>query len=456
MSYTIVVPVYNEEAILEEEVTKFLRELKKLGNGGFEIILAENGSTDKTLAVAQKLAKKYREVRAIHLSSPGFGKAFRAGAEQARYPHVFLMNADWLDKKFVQKALPLLGGYAIVVGSKVMRGSKDQRPILRRLGSFALTNTLKFFFGYSGTDSHGLKAFRRKELLDLLSYCVSDEVIESELLVRASRANYPITEVPVSIKEMRPPRLSFYYRALKVLKELFQLYLALHQPVKPGLHADDLGLNKEVNQAALEFLRAGRLASVSVLANWPQVGEAAQILRQFPTVEVFLHFNLVEGKSLAAPAKSFDNRVLFAKLLLRLVDPAEVKRELLAQLERLSDLGLKVSGIDGHQHMHALSPIAEVVTEVAREKGIKHVRSYKLMKTQSLLGSIKLTIFRLVAFWTHLISYGQPILPITWRISSWRPFSVASWEALEPQSIKASETIVFHPGLPYDRRPITK
>lgn len=456
MSYSIVVPIYNEEAILEEEITNFLRKLKKLGEDRFEIILAENGSTDKTLAIAQRLAKKHREVRTLHLSQPGFGKAFHAGAEQALYPNIFLLNADWLDKKFVQEALPLLVDYPIVVGSKVMRGAKDERPLLRKFGSFALTNALKFFFGYHGTDSHGLKAFRRKELLTLLSVCGSDEVIESELLVRAMRSNYPITEVPVSLKEMRPPRLSFYYRALKVLKELFQLYLALHQPIKPGLHADDLGLNKEVNQAALKFLKEGRLASVSVLANGPRVEEASQLLKQFPTVEIFLHFNLVEGKSLADPTRIFDTKILFPKLLLRLVDPAEVKRELLAQLKRLSALGLKVSGIDGHQHVHALSPIAEVVTAVAREKGIKHVRSYKEMKTHSFFGSLKLTVFKLVAFWTHFIFYGRLTLPTTWRTRSWRSFFVASWEALDPKTTAAGETIVFHPGLPYDRRPITK
>ena len=75
---SIVIPIYNEEAILHAAVVDLRERLKPLG-WSYEIILAENGSKDRTVELARTLAEKYAEVRFITAGAPDYGKALREG-----------------------------------------------------------------------------------------------------------------------------------------------------------------------------------------------------------------------------------------------------------------------------------------------------------------------------------------------------------------------------------------
>ena len=77
-SIAIVIPIYNEEGILHSAVVDLRERLKPL-NWNYEIILAENGSTDRTVALANELSQKYPEVRAVSAGAPDYGKALREG-----------------------------------------------------------------------------------------------------------------------------------------------------------------------------------------------------------------------------------------------------------------------------------------------------------------------------------------------------------------------------------------
>ena len=80
---SIVIPVYNEEAILHSAVVDLRERLKPLG-WSYEIILAENGSKDGTVALAQELSLKYSEVKSISMGEPNYGKAMKQGILLAR------------------------------------------------------------------------------------------------------------------------------------------------------------------------------------------------------------------------------------------------------------------------------------------------------------------------------------------------------------------------------------
>src|SRR5438552_654198 len=73
---SIVIPVYNEEAILHAAVVDLRERLKPMG-WSYEIILAENGSRDRTVEIGQELAAKYDEVKIISLGEPNYGKAMK-------------------------------------------------------------------------------------------------------------------------------------------------------------------------------------------------------------------------------------------------------------------------------------------------------------------------------------------------------------------------------------------
>lgn len=224
---SIIIPVYNEAQILASSITGLYRELINAGIKTFEIIISENGSSDNTRKLARNLAKRFSKVKVTTSDQPHFGEAFKQGVTTAHFSVIVLFNADWWDVKFLKKGLHKLNDYPIVVGSKRILGSSDNRPFLRKVGSTLLTYVLKIFFQFSGTDSHGMKVFRKRELNNLLVACVTDEIIESELLLRAQRRHLAIAELPVAITELRPARVGFLLRCFKVAKEIFYLRLVI-------------------------------------------------------------------------------------------------------------------------------------------------------------------------------------------------------------------------------------
>jgi hypothetical protein len=78
--------------------------------------------------------------------------------------------------------------------------------------------------GFRGTDTHGLKAFRRLALLDVVRACLVDkDVFASEFVIRADRAGIGIKEVPVQVIEKRPPSINLFKRVPNVMKSVAKL-----------------------------------------------------------------------------------------------------------------------------------------------------------------------------------------------------------------------------------------
>src|SRR3989344_3173838 len=225
-SFSIVVPIYNEEKILKKCIVTLYKKLSKEYRK-FELLLVENGSTDQTLQIGRELCTKYPQLKLISLPFPSFGVAVREGIAKARFSIIVIYNADWWDVEFLKRAHKMLGKNTMVVGSKRLDTRKDKRPFIRKLGSFVFVLILKKGFNYGGSDTHGIKMFRKNEIVPLLKQCVTLEIIESELLVRAKREGFTIKEIPVAIREIRPPRIGFWYRSVKVIKELVLLHNVL-------------------------------------------------------------------------------------------------------------------------------------------------------------------------------------------------------------------------------------
>lgn len=223
---SVIIPVYNEELLLKAAVEKSLQ-WTRAHTQKAEIIIAENGSTDATATIADELAAHHAEIVVLHLPEANFGKAFRAAVRQARFEITILLNADWIDTDFMAQVLPLLEVSDMVVGSKTLDPTADHRPYIRKLLSKLLTTIIRIAFRFRGSDSHGLKAFQTKKLQPIINDCQSLEIIETELLLRAQWSGLRIVEVPVSIEELRPPRLSVLKRCGIVARELWLLHHAL-------------------------------------------------------------------------------------------------------------------------------------------------------------------------------------------------------------------------------------
>ena len=97
---------------------------------GLEIVVVENGSTDDTVAIANRLAGEISELRVLSLPEPDYGRALRAGLLAAVGDVVVNFDVDFCDLGFLDRAVPMVeapGGPAVVVGSKRSAGLDDTR-----------------------------------------------------------------------------------------------------------------------------------------------------------------------------------------------------------------------------------------------------------------------------------------------------------------------------------------
>jgi glycosyltransferase involved in cell wall biosynthesis len=221
---TIIIPVYNEEGILESSIQELTDALAER-SFSYELILAENGSNDQTVALGQALAEKDDRISIYSLGEPNYGKALRQGILQARGEYVICDEIDLCDVDFYDRAIEALdSGLDLVVGSKRAAGARDRRPMYRRAATQVLNGMLRVAVGFKGTDTHGLKAFRRESLLPIVDACVVDkDMFASEFVVRVHRSSHSWVEIPIDLVEKRPPSIHLFRRVPNVLKNIVRL-----------------------------------------------------------------------------------------------------------------------------------------------------------------------------------------------------------------------------------------
>lgn len=228
---SIVIPVYNEEGLLQAAVHDLIVRLaEELPELTYEILITENGSTDETLELAYELERKHAQVRVLHSPEPNYGRALRRGILEARGVYVLCDEIDICDVDFHKRALALLlaDQADMVVGSKAHPDANDQRPAMRRAGTTVINGLLRVFLGFKGTDTHGLKAFHKDRLTPVVSRCIVDkDLFASEFVIRAERDAYRVVEVPIVIAEKRPPSINLGKRVPRVLKDLAKLTWAI-------------------------------------------------------------------------------------------------------------------------------------------------------------------------------------------------------------------------------------
>jgi len=222
---TVVIPVYNEERILPSALADLTTGLDARGLD-YEVVLAENGSTDGTQALLERLTAANPRLRWFHSTTPNYGAALKQGMLEARGDLVFCDEIDLCDLSFYDRALEILTdpGLDMVVGSKAARGASDRRPLIRRVATRVHNGVLRLLLGFQGTDTHGLKAFRRERLVPVVRACVVDrDVFASEFVVRAWRGGFRVLEIPIQLEEKRQPSVHLLRRVPNVLRQVAKL-----------------------------------------------------------------------------------------------------------------------------------------------------------------------------------------------------------------------------------------
>lgn len=227
--FSIVIPIHNEAEYLEAEVDELVRELQAR-SVDYEMLLAENGSSDDTLAIAERLAAANPRIQAFHVAVPDYGAAMKEGMLKARGRFVVNFDIDYHDIGFMLDAGDLLDetGAAIVVGSKLMAGAQDKRSPARHAISLGFTTILRVLFDRHIDDTHGMKVLRRDIVQAFAPRTVmTQDIFDTELIIRARRAGEVVAALPVTCEEKRKARSSIARRIPRTMKRLLRLRLIL-------------------------------------------------------------------------------------------------------------------------------------------------------------------------------------------------------------------------------------
>lgn len=227
---TVVVPAHNEEAYLATSVSDIAQGLRQ-SSEPFELLVVENGSTDRTAEVAGDLARRHPELRVIRLPQADYGGALRCGFLEAAGDLVAVFDVDYYDLDFLSRAVAMIRaprGPDVVVGSKRAPGAVDNRPLARRLVTAVFGSVLRYGFGLRVSDTHGIKVARRAPVEKIAASChAGTDLFDTELVLRAERAGLAVAEIAVTVDQRRPSRSSIARRIPRTVAGLARMRVTL-------------------------------------------------------------------------------------------------------------------------------------------------------------------------------------------------------------------------------------
>jgi glycosyltransferase involved in cell wall biosynthesis len=201
---TIVIPVYNEEAELYERIETLVGYCKAHIDGfDWEIVIADNASTDNTLNIAKQLTKKHPHVRVVYLDKKGRGRAVKFVWENSKSDFMAYMDVDLSTdlRHFPALLQSLERGYDIAIGTRNASGSRVYgRNVLRTITSKGYILLIKLFFWIRFTDAQcGFKAVTRNVVKTIIPH-IQDNAwfFDTELLIYAEKSGLRIYEEPVT------------------------------------------------------------------------------------------------------------------------------------------------------------------------------------------------------------------------------------------------------------------
>ncbi len=204
---SLIVPLYNEERVVEHVALDLMRGFK--ANGVLlELVLVNNGSTDGTPEILQRLASSNKEITVVNVPvNEGYGWGIICGLKKARGEYLGFSPGDGqikaedvvrIFKKLVEEKLDLC---------KAKRGSNEV-SILRRIQSRVYNLILPVFFPVQSRDVNRSPKIMSREAYEGLQLTCKDWFLDAEIMIKSNRLGLKVGEIPVAFERRKEGKSS--------------------------------------------------------------------------------------------------------------------------------------------------------------------------------------------------------------------------------------------------------
>lgn len=224
---TVLIPMYNEEENVVSTVKKVSDVLYSI-NADSELLIVNDGSTDKTLELLKQEAEKYKKLRIItYEKNKNIGGALKIGFERAKGDYIITIDSDLsYDAKYIADLYHEAEktNYDIIQGSPYMKGGNALGiPPLRLLISKASNMFFSYVIGVKIHTVTGMLRCYKKEVIDSLVLESNGPEIMFEILSKSVLLGFKIKEIPAVLKGRERGKSKFQHQLKKVFSEYFSL-----------------------------------------------------------------------------------------------------------------------------------------------------------------------------------------------------------------------------------------
>ncbi len=195
LSLSVFLPAYNEQDNIGKVIETTVKVLEEIG-ADYEVIIVDDGSSDSTGEVADKLARSHPRVQVTHHErNLGYGAALKTGFTSAKNDYIFYTDGDnQFDVRELTKFVALIGLSDLVVGFRIQK----RYTLYRNLTSSTYNLVLRILFRLQYRDVDCSFKLIPKSLIDQISIESVRFFVDAELLIKAQQLGYSVTEIGVS------------------------------------------------------------------------------------------------------------------------------------------------------------------------------------------------------------------------------------------------------------------
>ena len=225
MKILIVLPTYNEEKVIRANVEKVIEFCRLNLPIEWQLIIADNASSDRTAAIGKILAAEYPEVNYFFVAQKGKGAAIAKSWQKFDADIYSFMDADLAtDLSALPKLISaIIAGSDLAIGNRFDRNSRVERSVSRWIYSYGYSWAARILLGTKIADLPcGFKAINTKVKNEILPAVTDSQwFFDSEFVIRAEEAGYKIDQIPVTWHDLREGTDKSRVKALAVAKAYF-------------------------------------------------------------------------------------------------------------------------------------------------------------------------------------------------------------------------------------------